>query len=269
MGRFSTAFIMCLVAGLSTGIGSLFCLLPFKRGNKFMAGALGFSAGVMIYISFVEIMPKSIGYLITTHSEKRATLISIGAFALGICITALIDLVFSEQNLFARQKPKMLKMPKAQKTRSPLSPAMRAGVITAIALMLHNMPEGLATFVSAYASPALGLPIVMAVALHNIPEGIAVYAPIYLATNSKKKAFALSFASGLTEPIGALIGWFALSAFINDLVYGIVFALIAGIMVFISLKELLPLALEFDSSISFIGLFVGMIIMAISLYLFI
>ena len=147
---------------------------------------------------------------------------------------------------------------------------MRMGFLTALALAIHNFPEGLATFVAALQSPSLAIPIVVAIAIHNIPEGIAVSVPIYQATHSKKKAFTYSFLSGLAEPIGALVGWFVLMPFMNDMVYGLIFASVAGIMVFISLDELLPAAREYGQHhLAIYGLVSGMIVMAISLLLFI
>ena len=144
------------------------------------------------------------------------------------------------------------------------------GLFTALAIALHNFPEGLATFVSALDDPALALPIVFAIAIHNIPEGISVSIPIYHATGSKKKAFLYSFISGLAEPIGALVGWLILMPFMNDTVFGIIFASVAGIMVFISFDELLPAAREYgEHHLSIYGLISGMMLMAVSLLLFI
>ena len=150
------------------------------------------------------------------------------------------------------------------------SKLMRTGIFTALAISIHNFPEGLATFVSALQEPSVAIPIVVAIAIHNIPEGIAVSVPIYQATGSKVKAFRYSFASGLAEPIGALAGWLILSPIINDMVFGLIFAGVAGIMVFISFDELLPAAREYgEHHLSLYGLIAGMIVMAISLLLFI
>lgn len=146
---------------------------------------------------------------------------------------------------------------------------MRMGIFTALAIAIHNFPEGLATFVSAMQEPSVAIPIVVAIAIHNIPEGIAVSVPIYQATGSKMKAFLYSFLSGLAEPIGALIGWFILMPIMNDIVFGIIFAGVAGIMVFISFDELLPAAREYgEHHLSIYGFISGMMVMAISLLLF-
>ncbi|MDZ4197479.1 MAG: zinc transporter ZupT, partial [Candidatus Izemoplasmatales bacterium] len=146
---------------------------------------------------------------------------------------------------------------------------MRMGVFTAIAIMIHNFPEGLATFITALQEPTLAIPIAVAIAIHNIPEGIAVSVPIYYATGSKKKAFMYSFLSGLSEPVGALIGYLILMPLMSDVLLGVVFAGVAGIMVFISLDELLPSAREYgEHHLSIYGLVAGMAVMAISILLF-
>ena len=146
---------------------------------------------------------------------------------------------------------------------------MRLGVFTALAIAIHNFPEGIATFVSAFQDPSIAIPIVAAIAIHNIPEGIAVSVPIYQATGSRQKAFLYSFLSGLAEPIGALLGWLILIPIMSDMVYGIIFAGVAGIMVFISIDELLPASREYgEHHLSMYGLIAGMIVMAASLLLF-
>jgi ZIP family zinc transporter len=147
---------------------------------------------------------------------------------------------------------------------------MRTGIFTALAVGIHNFPEGLATFISALQEPTIAIPITVAIAIHNIPEGISISAPIYYATGDRKKAFKYSFLSGLAEPIGALVGYLILMPFLNDTVFGIVFGVVAGIMVYISLDELLPSAQKFgEHHLSIGGLIAGMAIMAVSLLLFI
>jgi ZIP family zinc transporter len=146
----------------------------------------------------------------------------------------------------------------------------RMGLFTALAIAIHNFPEGLATFTASLKNPSLGLPIAFAIAIHNIPEGVAVSIPVYFATGDRKKAFILSSLSGLAEPVGALIGFLILLPFFNDMIFGLIFASIAGIMVYISLDELLPAARKFgEHHLSIYGLIMGMIIMAVSLLLFI
>jgi ZIP family zinc transporter len=145
---------------------------------------------------------------------------------------------------------------------------LRTGILTALATAIHNFPEGLATFMSALYQPTMAISIVIAIAIHNIPEGISVSIPIFYATKSKKKAFFYSFLSGMAEPVGAILGYFVFKAFFNEIFFGIIFALIAGMMVYIALVELLPSALNFSKKHCFLGLFCGMLIMAVSLLLF-
>ena len=149
------------------------------------------------------------------------------------------------------------------------SKLMRMGLFTALAIAIHNFPEGLATFIAALDDPSLGIAIAVAIAIHNIPEGIAVSVPIYYATGNKKKAFWYSFSSGLAEPVGALIGFLILMPFLSPLIFGLIFAGVAGIMVFISIDELLPAAQEFgEHHLSIYGLIAGMMLMAFSLLMF-
>ena len=192
--------------------------------------------------------------------------LTVVAFFAGMFVIAIIDkLIPSEEN------PHELKLVEDLENKSNNnSKLLRTGMFTALAIALHNFPEGLATFVSALDDPALALPIVFAIAIHNIPEGISVSIPIYHATGSKKKAFLYSFISGLAEPIGALVGWLILMPFMNETVFGIIFASVAGIMVFISFDELLPAAREYgEHHLSIYGLISGMMLMAVSLLLFV
>ena len=181
-------------------------------------------------------------------------------------LIALIDnLVPSGENPHNVQKIEELDTSKKPSD----SKLLRTGLFTALAVGIHNFPEGLATFISALQEPSIAIPIAVAIAIHNIPEGIAVSVPVYYATGSRKKAFLYSFLSGLSEPIGALVGYLVLMPFINDLMFGIIFAAVAGIMVFISLDELLPSAREYgEHHLSIYGLVAGMAVMAVSLLLF-
>ena len=258
------AFFLTLLAGLSTGIGSCIAFLSRHTNQKFLSVSLGFSAGVMIYVSFVEIFSKARESLVYFLGMRAGSWVTVVSFFGGMAVIALIDrLLPSEQN------PHEVKsVEEAHGTPHP-SKLLRMGVFTALAIAIHNFPEGLASFVSALQAPEVALPVVAAIAIHNIPEGIAVSVPIYQATGSRKKAFTYSFLSGLAEPLGALLGWLILLPIMNDLVFGIIFAGVAGIMVFISVDELLPAAREYgEHHLSLYGLISGMIVMAVSLLLF-
>ena len=246
------AFFLTLLAGLSTGIGSCIAFLSRHTNRKFLSVSLGFSAGVMIYVSMIEIFFKAQEALITEMGTRSGSWATVAAFFGGMLVIAIIDkLIPSAEN------PHEVKR------------LMRMGVFTALAIAIHNFPEGLATFVSAMQEPGVAIPIVVAIAIHNIPEGIAVSVPIYQATGSRRKAFCYSFLSGLAEPLGALLGWLVLRPVMSDTVFGALFAGVAGIMVFISFDELLPAAREYgEHHLSLYGLVSGMVVMAISLLLF-
>lgn len=262
------AFGLTLFAGLATGIGSAIAFFSKRTNTSFLSVALGFSAGVMIYVSFVEIFFKArVSLMEEMGSEIMGTWATVLSFFLGILVIALIDkLVPSFENPHeVRRVEEMDQIKEAKKFRR----LYRMGLFTALAIAIHNFPEGLATFASALKDTSIGIPIAIAIAIHNVPEGIAVSIPIYYATGSRKKAFFYSFLSGLSEPIGALLGFFIFYWFFNDLIFGILFAAVAGIMVFISLDELLPTAREFGKHhLSIYGLIAGMGVMALSLLLF-
>lgn len=259
------AFTLTLIAGLSTGIGSCIAFLAKHTNKKFLSVSLGFSAGVMIYVSMIEIFSKAQDSLTLGLGTIRGSWMTAAAFFAGMLLIAIIDkLIPSSEN------PHELKSMTDEEEKAPKpSKLMRMGAFTALAIGIHNFPEGLATFVSALQGPGIAIPIVAAIAIHNIPEGIAVSVPIYQATGSKRKAFCYSFLSGLAEPVGALIGWLLLMPVMNDLAYGLIFASVAGIMVFISFDELLPAAREYgEHHLSVYGLISGMAVMAFSLLLF-
>lgn len=266
--NFLTAFLLTLFAGLSTGIGSSLAFFTKRTNTKLLSYVLGFSAGVMIYVSFVEIFPSAMEELSSSFTEKRAILYTISSFFGGMLLIALIDkFIPSMENPHeARSIEDMENKSKEKKFNS----LYRMGILTALALAIHNFPEGIATFMSALNNPEVGIAIAVAIAIHNIPEGIAVSVPIYYATGSKKKAFFLSFLSGLAEPLGAIIAYLALMPFLTSassgIITGLVLAAVAGIMVFISLDELLPTAEKYaEHHISIYGVVSGMMVMALSL----
>jgi ZIP family zinc transporter len=262
------AFGLTLFAGLSTGIGSALAFFTKKTNTKFLSVALGFSAGVMIYVSMIEIFFKAKASLVESLGITGGSWATVGAFFGGIFLIAVIDkFVPSVENPHEFKKVEDIDSGKSGVSRDKL---MRMGMFTAVAIAIHNFPEGLATFTSAIKDPSLGIAIAVAIAIHNVPEGIAVSIPIYYATGDKKKAFKLSFLSGLSEPVGAIIGYMILFKVFNDVVFGVLFASVAGIMVYISLDELLPTAREYgEAHLSIYGLVAGMMVMAVSLLLFI
>jgi len=260
------AFVLTLFAGLSTGIGSLIGFLSKEFNPRFLTIALGFSAGVMIYVSMIEIFVKARDSLSVSYGDKMGYVLTVVSFFAGIAVIALIDkLIPSYENPHEMNVEQKIK----DSTDEQKKKLMRMGMFSALAIGIHNFPEGLATFMSGLTNPTLGVSIAVAIAIHNIPEGLAVSAPIFYATKSRKKAFVWSFLSGLAEPIGALIGYFVLRSIFNEATFGVIFASVAGIMVYISLDELLPTAEEYgEHHLAIGGLIVGMFIMAVSLVLF-
>jgi zinc transporter, ZIP family len=263
------AFGLTLFAGLSTGIGAAVAFFAKKTNTRLLSTSLGFSAGVMIYVSMIEIFPKARVSLTAELGEVQGYTVTVLAFFGGILLSAIIDkLVPSGQN--PHEQVSLIDIQNVQQSVKSKQALYRMGMFSALAIAIHNFPEGLATFFSAIENPALGISVAIAVAIHNIPEGIAVSIPIFYSTDNRKKAFFLSFLSGLAEPVGALFGFFFLLPYFNGLTFGITFAVVAGIMVFISLDELLPTAEQYgEHHLSIYGLIAGMAVMAVSLLLFV
>jgi ZIP family zinc transporter len=250
MNGFWFAILLTTLAGLSTSLGALISLLIRAPGGLFMSLALGFSAGVMVLVSFVELLPQGvngIGFL-WAHAAFFGGMLA----AYGIDVLVPHSFGAEEQEGLHPHDKKLL----------------RTGLFVALGLGIHNFPEGMATFVSTLANPKLGLALAVAIAIHNVPEGIAVAAPVYAATKSHAKAFVWSSLSGLAEPIGALLAAAVLLPFLNATVLAIVLAVVAGIMVYIALDELLPASREYGREhLSILGVLAGMVIMAASLQL--
>ncbi|NLM46154.1 MAG: zinc transporter ZupT [Firmicutes bacterium] len=259
------AFSLTLLAGLATGIGSLLAYFTGRTNTRFFSVALGASGGVMIYISFLEILPEAQLKLTSALGRTPGSWAAVAGFFGGILLAAVIDRLVPETG-----NPHEVHRIEncADCITGEDSRMLRVGLFTAITIAVHNFPEGLAAFISALEHTSVGIAVAVAIAVHNIPEGIAVFVPVYLATGNRRKAFLLSFLSGLSEPVGALVGYFFLLPFYNDVLSGIIFALVAGIMVFISLDELLPTAREYgEAHLAIYGVTAGMLIMAISLLL--
>jgi ZIP family zinc transporter len=256
------AFALTLVAGLATGIGSALALLARTTNTRFLSAALGFSAGVMVYVSFVEILADARASLAAELGTRPGAWAAVLAFFGGIGLTALIDrLVPAAENPHEVHRVEEMH-------RRPDAHLMRMGMLSAAAIALHNFPEGIATFVAALDNPRVGASIAAAVAIHNIPEGIAVAVPVFYATGSRARAFSWSFLSGLSEPLGALVAWWLLGGLAGPTLRGVLFAAVAGVMVFISFDELLPTAREYgEHHVAVYGLISGMAVMAVSLAL--
>lgn len=263
---------LTLFAGLATAIGGMVAFYSRRTNTRFLAISLGFSAGVMIYVSMLEILGKAKGILIDSLGERAGSWATAMAFFGGMIFISIIDKFIPsfEESPGATQTVSQAKESGATCPNAYTRKLLRMGLFTALAVGIHNFPEGFITFFSTLRDPVLGLSIATAVAIHNIPEGIAVAVPIYYATGSRKQAFLWALASGVAEPLGALLGYLLLSRFLNEVVYGAIFAGVAGIMVYISFDQLLPASREYgDHHLSMLGLFSGMAVMALSLLLFI
>lgn len=283
-------------AGLATGIGSIIAFSAKLSSYRFLSVATGFSAGVMLYVSFVEIFFKGQESLVAHYGDPVGYWVNVAAFFGGMLVIGLIDnLIPDETNpheIPAESEVDQLHGKSAsiwdiaRVSRSASSGAkkpqpghekklMRMGLFTALAIGIHNLPEGLATFLAALDDPSLGIAIAIAIALHNIPEGVSVSVPIYYATGKRRTAFFYSFLSGLAEPVGAIIAYMAIVFFAGGpdgalpaQLTGILFGGVAGIMVYISLDELLPTSRAYgEGHDSLFGLVGGMAVMALSLLL--
>lgn len=267
------AFLLTLFAGLSTSIGAVIAFFSKNNSERVLSLGLGFSAGVMVYVSFMEILQKSTDSFSTLLSnEVTGELAALFCFFLGIAISAIIDrLIPDDVNPHEPKANKELDELKEDNQNSVIinTKLKRTGVFTALAIGIHNFPEGFATFISSLDDLTLGISIALAIAIHNIPEGMAVSLPIYHATGDKKKAFWYATLSGFAEPIGALLGFFILLPFLGSATLGITFGIVAGIMIYISFDELLPAARVYGNAHTTIaGLVLGMFVMAISLVAF-
>ena len=249
------AFLLTLLAGLSTGIGSLIAYFIKKPKMIYLSFSLGFSAGVMLFVSFVELLPQAISQI------GRFT--GIIVFFLGILLIAVIDMIIPEE-----RNPHHYKEMPSEQTLKVDKTLLRTGLFTAFAIAIHNFPEGLTTFGTALSDERLGIIIALAIAIHNIPEGISVSVPIFYATGDRKKSFQYSFLAGLAEPIGAVIGFVILLPFLSSTLLTSLLAFVAGIMVYISIDELLPMAHRYGYSHTVIlGFILGMAVMAVSIFL--
>lgn len=261
------ALLLTLLAGLSTLVGGLLALHKSFIKRSVLAGALGFAAGAMLLVSFVEMLPAA-QQAITPQYGKYAVAIVMAAFFIGIILIGIIDR-FLPKSVNPSKREGLENQPNDGLTARESKRLMRDGLLVAIAIGLHNFPEGLVTFIGTLQDPSLGVMLAVAIAIHNIPEGIAIAAPVYAATRSRKKAFWYTALSGIAEPIGALAGYLLLAAILPPSLLGALFAAVAGMMVFICIDELLPAARRYETSPhqTIYGCVAGMAVMALSLVL--
>ena len=248
-----TALLMSTAAGLSTMLGALIIFVSKGKNEKLVTASLGFAGGVMLAISLAELFPESHELLTAPLGTAGGALAAVGSFVGGMALAALLDILVPHE-------------PYDEATgEKPHANLYRVGVISTLAIAVHNFPEGIATFMASYNDTGLGLSVALAIALHNIPEGVSVALPIYFASGSRKKALRYCFLSGISEPIGALMAFLVLRPFLTDALMGVVFALIAGIMVYIAIEELLPSARQYGHDrLALIATLAGMVIMLLT-----
>ncbi len=247
-GNVAIALVLSALAGLSTTIGSFSAVFVRKPGARFMAFTLGFSAGVMILLSFMELLAHGV--------ETVGFVPAYVAFFVGMLGLFLIDVLIPHEYMAERQR-----------TGEAQERLLRTGLLVALGIAVHNFPEGMATLAGTLQDVSLGAAIALAIALHNIPEGLAVSLPVYAATGSRRTAFLWSFLAGVAEPAGAALAALVLLPFLNDAVLGLLLSAVAGVMVFISLDELVPVARSFgEAHLSIVGVATGMVAMVASLW---
>ena len=222
------ALLMATVAGMSTLLGALIVLFTKGKNEKLVSMSLGFAAGVMISVTFSDLLPNATAALQTYSGEKAGALLGIVFLVLGILLAAALDKLVPHQAFDKTSGGK------------PHNDLYRVGFVSMLAIGLHNFPEGIATFMAGFEDAGLGLSIAVAIAMHNIPEGITVALPIYFSTNSRKKAIKYTFISGFAEPLGALLAFRVLRPFIKDMLMGAIFGIVSGIMLYIAIEELIP-----------------------------
>lgn len=244
------AFLLCSIAGLSTLIGTIIIFINKKKNDNIIIGALSFASGVMLCVSFVDLIPGSFNLIKNIYNFIPTLLFLFISFISGIIFSMLIDIYLPDNY---------------EKKNIDNSKLYRVGIIAMLAIVFHNMPEGIATFMTTNSSITLGISLCIAIALHNIPEGICISVPIYYATKSRGKAFIYTFISGLSEPLGGLIAYIFLMPFINDFIMGLLYAFIAGIMVHISIYELIPTSKKYNKfKITTIFFVVGVLFMLLN-----
>jgi len=263
------ALSLTLIAGFATGIGSLVVLFSKKTNTKFLSICLSFAAGVMLYVAFAEILLEAFEDLKDFHGDGMGYLIATVAFFAGIIIMAAIDKFIphgDEVIEIDETATCEVKLKKYEENHN--KDLKRTGIMSAVAIAVHNLPEGIITFIAAVHDPAMGIAIAIAIIIHNIPEALAMAAPIYYSTGSKAKAFLISLGAGLVQPLGALIAWFFMQNIFDDIepIFGVIFAVVAGIMVFVAIHQLLPAAHKFGKHhLVMKWLFAGMAVMALSI----
>ncbi|MCB1527179.1 MAG: zinc transporter ZupT [Hyphomicrobiaceae bacterium] len=262
------AFGVCAAAAAATILGSVFVLRANNANPRLLAFGLAFAGGAMVYVSLVEIFNKSVIAFTAGYGVKTGYAYATLAFFAGILMLAVIDRVIPNPHEGMDER-EVLHEHGHHHAGVAKPNVARVGLLAAMAITAHNFPEGLATFFATLDNPVVGMPLAMAIAIHNIPEGVSIAIPVYYATGSRAKAVAATAISALAEPAGALIGYLLLAPFLTQAVFGAVFGIIAGVMVFLALDELMPEAKRYSQGHETVyGMVTGMAALALSLVLF-
>ncbi len=246
------ALLVSTIAGLSTIIGGLVIFFRFedRNINKFITASLAFSLAIMIGISITDLIPESTYILLSSYGISRGIIYSVLAFITGVVLIKGLN------KLIAR----------AETNKNDL---YKLGILNMLALILHNFPEGIATFMSSYKDMSLGIKLAVAIAFHNIPEGISIAVPIYYATKSKKEALMKTFLSGIAEPIGAIIAYIFLSNYITDSLISIILVLVGGIMITLAIEVILPKTKNYNlKGWLYLGFLIGVILILFNYFMF-
>lgn len=247
------ALLLSTLAGFSTMIGTVIIFISPKKNERLLSIALGLAGGVMISVSFMELLPEALNHFSNIYNQYISTILMVITLIFGVVFASLLDkfIPHNEENDTHEMKHENL---------------YRVGIVSMLAIAIHNFPEGIATFMASYESSELGFAIAIAIAFHNIPEGLTVALPMYISTGSKKKALITTFISSLAEPIGALLAFLVLRPYINDLSLGIIFGMISGIMLYIALEELLPSSRDYGyPRLALYSAFAGICLMPLTL----
>ena len=246
------SFLLTTIAGLSTMLGTIIIFIKNKRVEKLITASLAFASGVMLTVSITDLIPESLYLLNTNHNSTTSILITLSFIIIGIIISMLIDYYLPDQKINIKSNKKLYKI----------------AIISMLAIILHNIPEGIATFITSNSNLTLGINLTIAITLHNIPEGISIAVPIYYSTKSKKSAIKYTLISALSEPFGAIIAFLFLAPYVTNTYLSILFSIIAGIMIHISLCELLPTSQKYKlPQLTIISFLLGSIIMLINIFI--
>lgn len=244
------ALIITTIAGLSTVLGGCIVFFKIKNREKFISFCLSFSLSVMITISVIDLVPSSFIELNNSFSLLKSIFITILLFVVGAILVNILD-----RNI------------KVSKSKN--SNLYKLGILNMIALMLHNFPEGIATFMTSYSDLSIGISLSLAIMMHNIPEGISIAVPLYYSTGKKGRGILYTFISALAEPLGAIVAFLFLKQYINMLTISYVLIIVAGIMITISINELFPEAIKYNESKQIkLGMLLGVVVILINHFLF-